>query len=303
MKSDELRKAIGNVDEDLIEAADLKPDKNRQKNVWAVAAPIAAAAAAVLLAAILLPGIIQRNRPGVGPGPQSEADVSGYAAETSTAASSESEFVADVTTAAPPKETEPRETERTRTDSETVTIPVTTEVPRTEAPTEVPEGPTMSAEIRVNRIVSEMSASFPYYSAYEYNYAPKSIAEISAYFGKDLAGMTSLQGYRTNQNYTTDFIYAKDGQLVFDVTRIVYENGSNTITISMSKTMKPYDCLYQYDGEQYSDMNGVKVLIGENTEGTHAAADFEAGGIFCRVEMKGTVDLNVLVRSISELIR
>ena len=280
MKSDELRKAIGNVDEDLIEAADLKPEKNRQKNVWAIAAPIAAAAAAVLLAAILLPGIIQRNRPGTGPGPQSEADVSGYAAETSTAAPSESEFVADVTTAAPPKETEPRETESTS-----------------------PEGPSMAAEIKVNRILSEMGASFPYYSVYEYNYVPKNLSEISAYFGKDLTGMTSLQGYRTSQNYTTDFIYAKDGRLVFDVTRIVYENGSNTVTISMSKTIKPYDCLYQYDGEQYSDVNGVKVLIGENAAGTHAAADFETGGILCRVEMEGAVDLNLLVKCIAELIK
>ena len=278
MKSDELRKAIGNVDEDLIEAADLKPEKKHQKNVWAIVAPIAAAA--VLLAAILLPGIFFGSRPGVGPGPQSEADASGYVAETSTATPSETEFVADVTTAAQPKETEPRKTERTS-----------------------PEGPTMSAEIKVNRIVSEMGASFPYYSVYEYNYVPKSFAEISAYFGKDLVRMTSLQGYRTNQNYTTDFIYAKDGQLVFDVTRIVYENGSNTITISMSKTMKPYDCLYQYDGEQYSDVNGVKVLIGENTEGTHAAVDFETGGMFCRVQMEGAVDLNRLVKCIAELVK
>jgi hypothetical protein len=161
----------------------------------------------------------------------------------------------------------------------------------------------MAAEIKVNRILSEMGASFPYYSVYEYNYVPKNLSEISAYFGKDLAGMTSLQGYRTSQNYTTDFIYAKDGQLVFDVTRMVYENGSNTVTISMSRMTKPYDCLYQYDGEQYSDVNGVKVLIGENAAGTHAAADFETGGILCRVEMEGAVDLNLLVKCIAELIK
>ena len=291
MKSDELRKAIGNVDEDLIEAADLKPEKNHQKNVWAIVVPIAAAAAAVLLAAILLPKIIQRSQPGVGPGPQSEAVGPGVAVETSTAASS--------------KETKPREAERTRTDSETVTIPVVTEVPRTEVPSAVqpPEGPTMSAEIRVNRILSEMGASFPYYSVYEYKYVPKSFTEISAHFGKDFAGMNSLQGYRTDQNYTTDFIYAKDGQLVFDVTHLVYENGSNTIIISMSKMMKPYDCLYQYDGEQYSDVNGVKVLVGENASGTHLVADFETGGIFYRIEMEGTVDPDLLVKCIAELIR
>ena len=161
----------------------------------------------------------------------------------------------------------------------------------------------MTAEIRVDRILSQMGASFPYYSVYEYNYVPKSFAEIAAYFGKDLAGMTSLQGDRTNQNYTTDFIYAKDGQLVFDVTRIVYENGANTVTISVSKTMKPYDCLYQYVGEQYSDVNGVKVLIGENADGTHLVADFESGSIFCRVEMEGAVDLNLLVKCIAELVR
>lgn len=62
MKSEDLRKAIGGVDDDLIEAAK-KPEKNNKKNIWSIVMPIAAAAAVVLAAAITIPGIIKSNRP------------------------------------------------------------------------------------------------------------------------------------------------------------------------------------------------------------------------------------------------
>ena len=68
MKSEVLRRAIGGVDEDLIEGADLKPEKNRQNNVWAIVVPIAAAAAIVLASVIVLP---EKTMP---PGSESETE-------------------------------------------------------------------------------------------------------------------------------------------------------------------------------------------------------------------------------------
>ena len=248
MKSEELRRAIGGVDEDLIEGADLKPEKNRQKNVWAIVVPIAAAAAIVLASVIVLP---EKTMP-------------------------------------------------SGSESETETITITTQAPTESQST---EGPMEAYNMIVNRILSQMGASFPYYSAYEYNYVPKNLTELSAWFGTDFVGMASLKDYQTDRNYKTDFIYAKDGALVFDAAHIVYRSGSDTITISMSKTTKPYDCLYTYDSEQYSDVEGMRVLVGGCADGTLLSADFESGGIFYRVQMTGAADLNVLAKVIAELVR
>ena len=183
--------------------------------------------------------------------------------------------------------------ERTESGSEETTV--TSE-------SQTAEEPAKSAEIRVNRISSEMSAGYRYYSESIYDFIPQSLAELSAYFGKDLTGISFLQGY--NILHTTEFIYTKDeGKLVFDVSHVVYEGAPKTITISMSKMMKPYDCFYLYDEDQYSIIEGMQVLIGENAEGTHVVADFETGGTFYRVQMDGNIDLNLLVKCIAELVR
>ena len=160
----------------------------------------------------------------------------------------------------------------------------------------------ISTEIRVNRISSEMSAGYRYYSESIYDFIPQSLAELSAYFGKDLTGISFLQGY--NILHTTEFIYTKDeGKLVFDISHVVYEGASKTITISMSKMMKPHDCFYLYDEDQYSIIEGMQVLIGENAKGTHVVADFETDEVFYRVQMDGIIDLDLLAKCISELIR
>ena len=71
----------------------------------------------------------------------------------------------------------------------------------------------------------------------------------------------------------------------------------------MSKSTKPYDCLYTYDREQYSDVEGMRVLVGGSADGTLLSADFESGGIFYRVQMTGAANLNVLAKVIAELVR
>ena len=63
MKSENLRKAIGGVDDDLIEAAK-KPETKTKKNILAIVMPIAAAAAVVLAATFTIPGIIKSNQSG-----------------------------------------------------------------------------------------------------------------------------------------------------------------------------------------------------------------------------------------------
>ena len=186
-----------------------------------------------------------------------------------------------------------KEKERTESGSEETTV--TSE-------SQTAEEPAISAEIRVNRISSEISAGYRYYSESIHDFIPQSLAELSAYFGKDLIGISCLQGY--NILHTTEFIYTKDeGKLVFDVSNVVYEGGANTITVSMSKIMKPYHSFYLYEENQYSVIDGLQVLIGENTEGTHVVADFEMGGIFYRVQMDGNIDMNLLVKCIAELVR
>ena len=68
MKSDDLRKAIGGVDDDLVEAAG-RPKKNNKKTVWPIVIPIAAAAAAVVIAAaVMISGGIRPTRPETDPG-------------------------------------------------------------------------------------------------------------------------------------------------------------------------------------------------------------------------------------------
>ena len=186
------------------------------------------------------------------------------------------------------------ETERTALESE---------IASAIAETEDTEEPVMSANIIVNRICSEIHAAFPYYSEYAYSYISKDLKALSDYFGKNFGEMTSLYPYEPDAGYSTEFVYTKEGVLVFDVSHFVYEGDSSTVTISVSRIMKPYDCLYQYDSPRCFDMHGVQILLGINTEGTYAAADFESDGTSFRIEMAGSIDLELLVKCIDELIQ
>ena len=76
MKSEDLRKAIGGVDDDLIEAAE-RPEKNNKKNIWSIVIPIAAAVVLILAAAVTIPGIIKSNRPGTNPGKNTSGESGG----------------------------------------------------------------------------------------------------------------------------------------------------------------------------------------------------------------------------------
>ena len=186
-----------------------------------------------------------------------------------------------------------KERERTKSGPEETTVT---------AESQTTDEPTISAEIRVNRILSKMNTGYRYYPESIYDFIPQSLAELSAYFGKDLTKISYLQNYSIL--HTTEFIYTKtEGKLVFDISHVVYEGASKTITISMSKMMKPYDCFYLYDEDKYSIIEGLQVLIGENAEGTHVVADFETDEVFYRVQMDGIIDLDLLAKCISELIR
>ena len=280
-KNEIVEKAIDLIDTEYVKNAVLSLDARQNKKVVSSKRYyIVAAIAAALLLAFGSAWILHSVRNG---DPEPSGSVSYLPS------SKETEFVADSST-----DPLPEETERTSSDSETTSAIVETEDT---------EGPVMSADIKVNRILSEVRSAYPYYSEYAYSYVTKDLAAVSEHFGKDLDGLASLQSYRTDAGYSTEFIYAKDGTLVFDVSHLVYEGGSNTITVSMSRVMRPYDCIYQYDEPQYSTVNGVQVLMGENSDGTHAVADFEAGGISFRVEMSGNIDLEFLAKCIAELVQ
>ena len=193
------------------------------------------------------------------------------------------------------------ETERLLIDSRLRNL---SQVRRAEdGPLQPATAPALTADIRMNRIVSEMSAAMPYYSPEEYDFVPMDLSALSAYFGKDFTGLASLSSYRTDGGYAAEVVYAKEGALVSDIAHIVYENGGNTVTVSLSKKTLPCDCIYRYDSPQETDVNGVPVLFGESADGTLAVADFAAGGIFFRVEMRGTPDPALMAGCAAELAR
>lgn len=275
-----VKNAIELIDPEYVKNAVLSLDARQNKKVVSLKRYyIVAAIAAALLLAFGSAWILHSVRNG-------DPEPSGNASHIPS--SKETEFVADSST-----DPSSKETERTASDSET-----TSAIEETKDT----EGPVMSADIKVNRILSEVRSAYPYYSEYTYSYVTKDLAAVSEHFGKDLVKLATLQSYKSATDYSTEFIYAKNGMLVFDVSHLVYEGGSNTITVSMSRVMRPYDCIYQYDEPQYSTVNGVQVLMGENSDGTHAVADFEAGGISFRVEMSGNLDLEFLVKCIAEMI-
>ena len=279
-KNEIIENAIDLIDVEYVKNAVLSLDARKNKRrVSHKRYYVMAAIAAAILLAIGSAWILHSVRNG---------DLEPSENASYVPASKETEVMAD-------SSTEPVPTETEGTDSNPETTSAIEETKST-------EGPVMSADIKVNRILSEMRSAYPYYSEYSYSYVTEDLKAVSDHFGKNLAGLASLQSYSIVAGYSTEFIFTKDGTLVFDVSHIVYENGSNTVTLSMSRVMKPYDCFYQYDHPQYTDISGVQVLLGENADGTYAVADFETGGISCRVEMSGNLDLEFLVKCIAEMI-
>lgn len=63
MKSEKIRRAIGSIDDDIIEDADRVKVSGSNKRIWVRRAVIAAAAVLLLAGAIVLPGVLKQNAP------------------------------------------------------------------------------------------------------------------------------------------------------------------------------------------------------------------------------------------------
>ena len=63
MKSEKIRRAIGGIDDDIIEDADRVKVSGSNKRIWVRRAVIAAAAVLLLAGAIVLPGVLKQNAP------------------------------------------------------------------------------------------------------------------------------------------------------------------------------------------------------------------------------------------------
>lgn len=93
MKSEKIRRAIGEIDDDIIEAADGVKVSGSNKKIWVRRAVIAAAAVLLLTGAIALPGVLKQNAPVVDKPPAVEND-----GKTGAETVPETDFVTDVET-------------------------------------------------------------------------------------------------------------------------------------------------------------------------------------------------------------
>ncbi|MCI9273829.1 MAG: hypothetical protein HFE39_07720 [Clostridiales bacterium] len=164
----------------------------------------------------------------------------------------------------------------------------------TSAPSTEPSKPNViPVDFTVNRITGQISAARLYRDPAEHyeetwtrqqmmKYLGVNLTQLSSYMPKDLV-------YAELDSFTV--IFHNSGNIVEDLATFAYRgNDGRSLTVSASKTGKPYDYLYSLETSKTEKINGNEVLIGGmlKSEGSNEYgffyADFENQGISYRVK-------------------
>lgn len=149
----------------------------------------------------------------------------------------------------------------------------------------------------INRVEGQIGAAKLNFSTDKYYSEKKTLADVSAYFGRDLSTLEAVmpQGFEFFGSYETNFFYKLDGELVYDSCVFGYKKDDQQITIKVSKIGVPYDCIYKLKDSTVSNVNGVEVTMGgiytgdsENFE--LVFADFSHEGLQYRVTAENVPD-------------
>ncbi|MBE6542596.1 MAG: hypothetical protein E7672_09175 [Ruminococcaceae bacterium] len=163
----------------------------------------------------------------------------------------------------------------------------------------------------INKVENQVSAAMRNFSTDKYYSEKKTLADITAYLGRDLSKLEAVmpQGFEFFGRYETDFFYELDGDVAYDSCAFGYKKDEQQITIRVSKISLPYDCLYVLNNPTVSNINGVEVTIGGIYKADNSGefelifADFSHGGLQYRVTIDNVPsdDYKCLNNIVSEL--
>ncbi len=163
----------------------------------------------------------------------------------------------------------------------------------------------------INMVENQVSAAMRNFSTDKYYSEKKTLADITAYLGRDLSKLEAVmpQGFEFLGRYETDFFYELDGDVAYDSCAFGYKKDEQQITIRVSKIGLPYDCLYVLNNPTVSNINGVEVTIGGIYKADNSGefelifADFSHGGLQYRVTIENVPsdDYMCLNNIVSEL--
>lgn len=138
-------------------------------------------------------------------------------------------------------------------------------------------------------------ASPKYYSPELYDTVIWTNTQAAEYFGKDFSALSFMpDNLSFNGNYVHKIIFDKNVNIEKDSCYFRYDNGESgcVVTLSVSKTGLPYDCVYVSEQNVEAVQlvsSGVDVRfyldsVGKDTANRLCVADFEKDGIYYRLE-------------------
>lgn len=163
----------------------------------------------------------------------------------------------------------------------------------------------------INKVENQVSAAMRNFSTDKYYSEKKTLADITAYFGRDLSKLETVmpQGFEFLGRHETDFFYELDGDVAYDSCVFGYKKDEQKITIRVSKIGVPYDCVYILNNPTVSNLNGIEVTVGgiyktdNSGEFKLVFADFSHGGLQYRVTIENVPsdDHMCLISIVNEL--
>ncbi len=138
-------------------------------------------------------------------------------------------------------------------------------------------------------------ASLTYYSPDIYDEKTWTVAQTAEYFGKDFSSLSFMpDGFSFTGNNKHKVIFDKKGTLEKDWCYFRYDSGEQggAVTLSVSRTGRPYDCVYVSEQEVKAaeyitpgiDVNFYLDVGGKDVTAFLCVADFEKDGIYYRLE-------------------
>lgn len=148
-------------------------------------------------------------------------------------------------------------------------------------------------DFTVNNIIGQMSAAKMHYDPAKYYTETWTPQQITDYYGIDFSKISYKPkdlSYVEQDHFT--MIFSNDGKMAENYSSHFSYTGENgrELTILVSKSGRPYDCIYSLETSKTEKINGNEVLIGGmlKSEGSNEYgffyADFEADGINYRVK-------------------
>ncbi len=170
--------------------------------------------------------------------------------------------------------------------------------PSVDTPSNMPSGsqnddPAVKKLFSANKIISRISGAPKYRDPGDHHKELWTQTQITEYFGVDL---TALSPYMSadltySQNYDFEILFHNSGEIVEDHQTFVYSGRNNRkVEVLVSRIATPYDSIYELETSSKTPVGDIEVLFGVKPNSKDFSkydfiyADFEAGGLYYRVE-------------------